>query len=161
MKKQVKWFAIFAALLLIACGPSKLQIQEMSSERDILIEVRYVENDSIGYFVGNTLFLNTRQFSGDSLFPLLVSTRNPANIDIPTATDVISDSKALTAYLSKNAPSLNHFGFVVSHTAALDIDFDEKKAIQMILNYIDTFKGASLVFFREKDGDLTHAKKVR
>ena len=55
MKKFLLALAVFASAVLVACGPSKLEMQEMSSSRDVIVEVRQVLNDSISLMIGNTL----------------------------------------------------------------------------------------------------------
>ena len=43
-------FALFALVLtsvMVACGPSSLEIKEMSSDCEFNVEIRYVPNDSI------------------------------------------------------------------------------------------------------------------
>ena len=49
MKKFLLALAVFASAVLVACGPSKLEMQEMSSSCDVIIEVRQVLNDSINF----------------------------------------------------------------------------------------------------------------
>jgi len=160
MKKCLLTLLGLVSLALLGCGPSSLQIKEMSLECDFMVEVRYVENDSIGIFVGNTLFLNTRQVVGGSLFPMLISTRDPMNIDMPTATNVIRDPQEFTAYLQKQVPSLTRFGIVIGDNVGREIGFEEASAVKMLSEYFKTFDGGSLVLFHEKGGDLTDAEKL-
>ncbi len=160
MKKVSMVLLGLLSLVLLACAPSSLQIKEMSSECDIMVEVRYVENDSIGLFVGNTLFLNTRQVTGESLFPMLISTRDPMNIDVPTATDVVRDPAELTAYLQRQIPALTRFGLVIGENVGHEISFEEKKVVNLLSQYFKTFDGSSLILFHEKGGELTNAKKL-
>ena len=160
MKNSFLTLLGLVSLALLACAPSSLQIKEMSSECDFVVEVRYVENDSIGIFVGNTLFLNTRQVVGGSLFPMLISTRDPMNIDMPTATNVVRDPQELTAYLQKQVPSLTRFGIVIGDNVDREIGFEEAEAIKMLSEYFKTFEGGSLVLFHEKGGDLIDAEKL-
>ncbi len=157
---KLLYFVAVAAFLFTACGPSKLQIQEMSLDCDVMIEVRYVEEDTIGFLVGNTLYLPSQQLAQDSLFPLLISPRNPMDIDAPARTDRISSADALTAYLSRTVPEMTRFGLVIGSSAGSDFDFNEKKVIQKISDYVKLHQGASLIIFREKNGDLIDAKKA-
>ena len=50
MKKLALTVLATISLALMACGPSKLEIQEASSMSDVLIEVRQVLNDSISLY---------------------------------------------------------------------------------------------------------------
>ena len=160
MKKSFLALLGLVSLALLACAPSSLQIKEMSSECDFVVEVRYVENDSIGIFVGNTLFLNTRQVVGGSLFPMLIRTRDPMNIDMPTATNVVRDPQELTAYLQRQVPSLTRFGIVIGDNVDREIGSEEAEAIKMLSEYFKSFEGGSLVLFHEKGGDLIDAEKL-
>ena len=47
MKKLALAVLSVVSLALMACGPSKLEIQEASTQSDVLLEVRQVLNDSI------------------------------------------------------------------------------------------------------------------
>ncbi|MDR1760617.1 MAG: hypothetical protein LBR60_08875 [Fibrobacter sp.] len=158
--KKLFYFTAIAALLLTACGPSKLQIQEMSLDCDVMIEVRYVEEDTIAYLVGNTLYLTSQQLAHDSLFPLLISPRNPMDIDAPARTDRIPSADVLTGYLSRAVPEMTRFGLVIGSSTGSDFDFNEKNVVQKISDYVKLHQGASLIIFHEKDGDLIDAKKA-
>ena len=68
MKKLFVAFAALVSMALVACGPSKLEIQEASMQSEVLVEVRQVLNDSISLFVGNTLYLNTQCSSKEKAF---------------------------------------------------------------------------------------------
>lgn len=152
---------VLTALLFVGCGPSALDIKEMSSDCEFNVEVRYVPNDSIGLFVGNTLFLSTQQLTGTEMFPMLISTRNPMNIDIPTATDAVRTPDEFTAYLVKRVPSPTHFGIIVSDNVGNEIGFDESKAVKMLQTYFqNAYPGSSAVLFHEKGGDLVSAKTL-
>lgn len=160
MKKLLIAFVSVASLFLAACGPSKLEIQEMSSQRDIMIEVRQVLNDSISLMVGNTLYLNSKQVVGDNLFPLLVSTRDPQEIERLTSTDVVNDEAGLLQYLRYTSPDMVHFGIVIGETAYNEIGFDEKTVVEKLKNIFVKVDGGSMILFHEKGGELTDAKKI-
>ena len=68
MKKFALAVLSVVSLALMACGPSKLEIQEASSQSDIMVEVRQVLNDSISLFVGNTFYLNSKQAIADNMY---------------------------------------------------------------------------------------------
>lgn len=149
------------SLALMACGPSSLEIKEMSSECDFTVEVRYMQQDTIGLMVGNTLYLSTRQVVRDSLFPMLVSIRNPNNIDDNrVATTTINNSQEFTAYIGRAVPTPTHFGVVIGENVGNEIGFDEAKTVKKLSDYFRTYGGGSLVLFHEKGGELTDAKKL-
>lgn len=160
MKKIIVAAIAVLALALVACGPSKVDMQVMSAECDINIEVRQVLNDSISLFVGNTLYLNSKQAVGDDLFPLLVSIRDPMEIEKLTATDVISNPEELLNYFRKVAPDMIRFGLVIGETAYNEVGFDEAAIVEKIKTALQTIEGGSLILFHEKGGELTSAKKI-
>lgn len=160
MKKLFMAFAAVVSMALVACGPSKLEIQEMSSQCDVMIEVRQVLNDSISLMIGNTLYLNSKQVLGDNLFPLLVSTRDPQEIERLTSTDVVNDEAGLLTYLRYTSPDMVNFGIVIGETAYNEIGFDEAKIVNTLKDIFVKVDGGSLVLFHEKGGELTAAKKL-
>ena len=81
MKKLALTVLATISLALMACGPSKLEIQEASSMSDVLIEVRQVLNDSISLYVGNVFYLNSKQIVADDMYPLHASTRDPSEFE--------------------------------------------------------------------------------
>ena len=160
MKRLALAFLASVSLALMACGPSKLEIQEMSSQSDILVEVRQVLNDSISLFVGNTFYLNSKQVIADDMYPLLVSTRDPAELEKPTATDILNSDEDLLNYLRRKSPEMVSFGLVIGETAYNEIGFEEKSAVEKIAKIFKKVQGGSLVLFHEKNGELTDAKKI-
>ena len=160
MKRLALAFLASVSLALMACGPSKLEIQEMSSQSDILVEVRQVLNDSISLFVGNTFYLNSKQVIADDMYPLLVSTRDPAELEKPTATDILNSDEDLLNYLRRKSPEMVSFGLVIGETAYNEIGFEEKSAVEKIAKIFKKVQGGSLVLFHEKNGELTDAKKL-
>lgn len=160
MKKLLILVVAMASAMFVACGPSKLEMQEMSSSRDIIIEVRQVLNDSISLMIGNTLYLNSKQVIGDNLFPLLVSTRDPQEIERLTATDVVNGPEDLLKYLRFTSPDMVNFGIVIGETAYNEIGFDENHVVETLKNIFIKVDGGSLILFHEKNGELTSAKKL-
>lgn len=160
MKKLA--FALFAAMsmVLVACGPSKLEIQEMAVQSDVVVEVRQVLNDSISLFVGNTMYLNAKQMVSDEMYPLLVSKRDPAELEKPTATDILNSDEDLLNYLRKVSPQMTAIGLVIGETAANEIGFDEAEVIAKLTAVFKKMGGGTLVLFHEKAGELTDAKKI-
>lgn len=161
MKKAAFLFLVLlCSVTFTACGPSRTQIQEMSSACDILIEVHHVQNDSIALFIGNTLFINTQQLVRDDIFPFLVSKRDPTNIDIPTATTVLNNKEEFFSYLQKSSTTLTSFGIIIGENISNEIGFDETKAIQKIVTLLQSIEGGSAMLFNEKGGQLVKAKKL-
>lgn len=160
MKKILAACAAIVTMALVACGPSKLEIQEMSSQCDVVVEVRQVLNDSISLFVGNTLYLNAKQVVADDLYPLLVSTRDPAELEKPTATDIINSDEELLNYLRRVSPQMVQIGLVIGETAANEIGFEEPETVSKMTAIFKKMGGGTMVLFHEKSGELTDAKKL-
>ena len=160
MKKVLVAFVALVSAALIACGPSKLEIQEMSSSCDVSIEVGKVLDDTISLYVGNMFFLNAKQTVNEDLFPLSASVRDPMNIDVKGRTDVIASAEEFINYLRRPAPNAVTFGIVVNEAAKNEIGFDETKTVNRLVEVLKTLEGGSAILFHEKDGQLTDAKKL-
>lgn len=160
MKKIALALLAAVSMVFMACGPSKLEIQEMSAQSDVMVEVRQVLNDSISLFVGNTLYLNAKQMVADDMYPLLVSTRDPSEIEKPTATDILNSDEDMLNYLRKVSPQMTTVGVVIGETAANEIGFEEADAIVKLVKLFKKMNGGSLILFHEKAGELTDAKKL-
>ena len=160
MKKLALAVLSVVSLALMACGPSKLEIQEATTQSDVLLEVRQVLNDSISLFVGNTLYLNSKQMITDDMYPLLVSTRDPAELEKPTATDILNNDEEFLNYLRRKAPDFVNVGVVIGETAYNEIGFEEKDAVEKLSKIFKKVQGGTLVLFHEKAGELTDMKKL-
>ena len=160
MKKFALAVLSVVSLALMACGPSKLEIQEASSQSDIMVEVRQVLNDSISLFVGNTFYLNSKQAIADNMYPLLVSTRDPAELEKPTATDILNNDEDFLNYLRRKSPDMLNVGIVIGETAYNEIGFEEADAVAKLTALFKKLQGGSLVLFHEKGGELTDMKKL-
>ena len=160
MKKLALAVLSVVSLALMACGPSKLEIQEASSQSDVILEVRQVLNDSISLFVGNTFYLNSKQAISDAMYPLLVSTRDPAELEKPTATDILNNDEDLLNYLRRKSPDLMNVGIVIGETAYNEIGFEEEPVVAKLTAVFKKLQGGSLVLFHEKAGELTDMKKL-
>ena len=160
MKKLALAVLSVVSLALMACGPSKLEIQEASTQSDVLLEVRQVLNDAISLFVGNTLYLNSKQMITDDMYPLLVSTRDPAELEKPTATDILNNDEEFLNYLRRKAPDFVNVGVVIGETAYNEIGFEEKDAVEKLSKIFKKVQGGTLVLFHEKAGELTDMKKL-
>ena len=160
MKKLALAVLSVVSLALMACGPSKLEIQEASTQSDVLLEVRQVLNDSISLFVGNTLYLNSKQMITDDMYPLLVSTRDPAELEKPTATDILNNDEEFLNYLRRKAPDFVNVGVVIRETAYNENGFEEMDAVEKLSKIFKKVQGGTLVLFHEKAGELTDMKKL-
>ena len=160
MKKLALAVLSVVSLALMACGPSKLEIQEASSQSDVLIEVRQVLNDSISLFVGNVFYLNSKQVIADNMYPLLVSMRDPAELEKPTATDILNSDEDFLNYLRRKSPDLMNVGIVIGETAFNEVGFEENDAVAKLTAVLKKVQGGSLVLFHEKAGELTDMKKL-
>jgi hypothetical protein len=160
MKKFALAVLSVVSLALMACGPSKLEIQEASSQSDIMVEVRQVLNDSISLFVGNTFYLNSKQAIADNMYPLLVSTRDPSELEKPTATDILNNDEDFLNYLRRKSPDMLNVGIVIGETAYNEIGFEEADAVAKLTALFKKLQGGSLVLFHEKGGELTDMKKL-
>lgn len=160
MKKIVLIALATISLALMACGPSKIKMQETSSMCDVLVEVRQVLNDSISLYVGNVLYLNSRQVVADDMYPLNVSTRDPSEFEKLTATDVVNSDEEFLNYLRRKAPDMINFGIVIGETAYNEIGFEEAAVVNKLTKLFQKIEGGSLTLFHEKDGELTDMKKL-
>lgn len=160
MKKFAIVLLSALSMALVACGPSKLEIQEMAVQSDVVVEVRQVLNDSISLFVGNTLYLNAKQMVSDEMYPLLVSMRDPAELGKPTATDILNSDEDLLNYLRRVSPQMVAVGLVIGETAANEIGFEESDVVTRLTAVFRKMGGGTLVLFHEKGGELTDAKKI-
>ncbi|MBQ5463800.1 MAG: hypothetical protein IIT53_07225 [Fibrobacter sp.] len=160
MKKLALTVLATISLALMACGPSKLEIQEASSMSDVLIEVRQVLNDSISLYVGNVFYLNSKQIVADDMYPLHASTRDPSEFEKLTATDEITNDEEFLNYLRRKAPDMMNVGIVIGETAYNEIGFEETAAVEKLTKIFQKIQGGSLTLFHEKNGDLTDMKKL-
>lgn len=160
MKKLALSLLAAVSMFFMACGPSKLEMQEQSSMCDVMIEVRQVLNDSISLFVGNTFYLNAKQVVADDMYPLLVSTRDPSEIEKPTATNVLNSDEDFLNYLRKVSPQMAQIGLVIGETAANEIGFEESETVAKMTKVFQKMGGGSLILFHEKGGELTDMKKL-
>ncbi len=160
MKKIALSLLAAVSIFFMACGPSKLEMQEQSSMCDVVIEVRQVLGDSISLFVGNNFYLNAKQVVPDEMYPLYVSTRDPAEFEKPTATDVLNSDEDFLNYLRRVSPQMVQIGLVIGETAANEIGFDEGETVTKMTKIFQKMGGGSLLLFHEKGGELTDMKKL-
>ena len=160
MKKLFLMVLATISLAFMACGPSKIEMQEASSMSDVLIEVRQVLNDSISLYVGNILYLNSKQIVADDIYPLNVSTRDPAEFEKLTATDVINSDEELLDYLRRKAPDMMNIGIVIGETAYNEVGFEEAAVVEKLTKIFQKIQGGSLTLFHEREGQLTDMKKL-
>ena len=160
MKKLFVAFAALVSMALIACGPSKLEIQEMSANCDVFIEVRETLDDTLSLMVGNALYLNVKHVASNGLFPFPVSTRDPQELERETATDHVNSPEELLKYLRYSAPNMVNFGIVIGESAKNAIGFDEGKLVKELTEVFKKVDGGSLILFHENAGDIVSAKKI-
>ncbi|MBP5247596.1 MAG: hypothetical protein J6Z31_07030 [Fibrobacter sp.] len=160
MKKTI--FALLTmaiACALTACGPSALEIKEMSSDCDFNVEIRYVPNDSIAIFMGNAIYVATSQLVSGNLYPLSISTRT--DIDSRAPTDVVNSDEEFAAYINRRVPGVSHFGIVIDENSGNEIGFEKSSAIQMFDNFFSkAYPGSNVVYFDSRNGSLVSAKKL-
>ena len=158
MKKLALLAFTAISLAFMACAPSKLDIQEAAVTSDVLVEVRQVLNDSISLYVGNVLYLNSKQVVADDIYPLHVSTRDPSEFEKLTPTDVINSDEELLNYLRRK--ELRNGGIVVGETAYNEIGFEEAAVVAKLTSIFQKVQGGTLTLFHEKEGHLTDMKKI-
>ncbi len=160
-KMSLAVLAMCVASLFLACGPSALEIKEKASACEFNVEIRYVQDDSVGIFVGNTLYLATSQLASGKFYPLLVSSRDPMNIDGRAPTDVVNSDEELAAYINRRVPGALHFGIVLSDNVGYEIGFDSDVAVKTLRDFFEkSYPGSTAVLFGERGGDLVSAKKL-
>ena len=160
MKKLFLTALAAISLAFMDCAPSKLDIQEAAVTSDVLVEVRQVLNDSISLYVGNILYLNSKQVVADDMYPLHVSTRDPSEFEKLTPTDVISSDEELLNYLRRKAPDMMNVGIVIGETAYNEAGFDEQAVVEKLTKIFQKIQGGSLKLFHEKESQLTDMKKL-
>jgi hypothetical protein len=96
----------------------------------------------------------------DDMYPLLVSTRDPAELEKPTATDILNNDEDFLNYLRRKAPDFVNVGVVIGETAYNEIGFEEKDAVEKLTKIFKKVQGGSMVLFHEKAGELTDMKKL-
>lgn len=153
-------FSLLAAVTMffMACGSSKINVQEASSQCDVMIEVRQVLNDSISWLVNNNLYLNAKQVIPDDMYPILVSTRDPADWDRSISTTIINSDEDLINLMRKVSPEMTQIGLVIGETAANEIGFDEADAINKVTAIFKKMGGGSMYLFHDKNGELVDGK---
>ncbi len=160
MKKIFLMAVATISLALMACAPSKLDIQEAAVTSDVLVEVRQVLNDSISLYMGNVLYLNSKQVIADDMYPLHVSTRDPSEFEKLTPTDEVNSDEEFLNYLRRKAPDMMNVGIVIGETAYNEVGFEEQAVVEKLTKIFQKIQGGSLKLFHEKEGHLTDMKKI-
>ncbi len=162
MKKLFSVCLFLSSLFaLTACGPSALEIKEMSSECEFNVEIRYVQEDSIALFVGNALYVATSQLVSGNLYPLSLSSRDPMNIDGRAPTDVVNSDEEFAAYINRRVPGASRFGIVMGENVKNEIGFEPDAAVKTFSAFFKkSYPGSSAVLFGEKNGELISAQKL-
>ena len=160
MKKLALALLAAVSFAFVACAPSKLDIQEAAVTSDVLIEVRQVLNDSISLYMGNVLYLNSKQVIADDMYPLHVSTRDPSEFEKLTPTDEVNNDEEFLNYLRRKAPDMLNVGIVIGETAYNEAGFEEQAVVEKLTKIFQKVQGGSLKLFHEKEGHLTDMKKI-
>jgi hypothetical protein len=160
MKKLALALLAAVSFAFVACAPSKLDIQEAAVTSDVLIEVRQVLNDSISLYMGNVLYLNSKQVIADDMYPLHVSTRDPSEFEKLTPTDEVNSDEEFLNYLRRKAPDMMNVGIVIGETAYNEVGFEEQAVVEKLTKIFQKIQGGSLKLFHEKEGHLTDMKKL-
>lgn len=160
MKKIVlALLTVVMASVFVACGPSALEIKEMSSDCEFNVEIRYVPDDSIAILMGNALYVATSQLVSGNLYPLSISTRS--DIDSRAPTDVVNSDEEFAAYINRRIPGAMNFGIVVDDNSANEIGFEKETAVKMFQDFFKkSYPGAKSVYFSSRNGELVSAKKL-
>lgn len=144
----------FAVLIGAGCAGSKAKAQEQVLECDVLFEYQFVENDSISLMVGNTIRLHTGKAMTGAFYPLLLSIRDPQDLDKPTNTEVIGSEEQLFTLLQGKFPYLKRIGVVIGESAYQQSAFAEKDALLPIRGLVKRIPEAELLLFQEKGGEI-------
>lgn len=157
MKKFLFGFAAVAAVVLSACGASKFEIQEASMDCQVTIEVRYMQDDTVGVMSNNMLFLNASQLTGRDMFPLQVRVENFERV---TPVTTLHTAEDFMEYLQRAVPGANRFGVVIGENAVNQIGFDEAETVAKIKAALQEANGGSAILFHEKGGEIVDMKKL-
>ena len=147
----------YSARVIEACSPRLKVVSKWGTGIDAIDKEACKK---FGVMIGNTLYLNSKQVIGDNLFPLLVSTRDPAELEKPTATDILNNDEDFLNYLRRKAPDMVNVGIVIGETAYNEIGFEEADAVAKLTALFKKLQGGSLILFHEKGGELTDMKKL-
>lgn len=159
---KLVWLMILSiAALLSSCAGNKAQAQEQVVACDILFEYQNVENDSISLLIGNTMRLHTGKAVEGQFYPLLISVRNPEDLDKPTSTEVIDSEASLLAFLQKRFPLLKSIGIVMGENTSNAIGFSESSALKPIKSLSKKISESELRLFREKGGDIVSVETLK
>ena len=94
------------------------------------------------------------------MYPLHASTRDPAEFEKLTPTDVLNSDEEFLNYLRRKAPDMMNVGIVIGETAYNEVGFDETAAVEKLTKIFQKIQGGSLKLFHEKNGELTDMKKI-
>jgi hypothetical protein len=149
------------ALAFASCAGNKAKAQEQVLECDVLFEYQQIENDSISLMVGNTIRLHTGKSQTGQFYPLLLSVRDPQDLDKPTSTEVIGGEEQLLGLLKSKFPFLKRFGVVVGESTSGSREFSEKGALEPIEKLAKQIPEAEILIFREKAGEIVSVESAQ
>lgn len=158
--KMLAVASVFLSIIFIACAPSKQKIQFAASEEvETLVEVRYMQEDTVALMIGKSLYINALQVLGD-LFPLKATVKDPMALERETPVVTLSSAEELVEFIGRAVPSVKNFGIVIGGNVNEQIGFDEKDAISKISEALSV-TGGTQILFHEKDGELVDMKRLR
>lgn len=160
MKRRFLAAGLFVAAVLSGCGASKFDIERATAKCDILIEVRELKADSVSWFVGNTVYLNPNQAKREAMFPMIISTRNPDNIDMQRGINFLNNEEELLSFIRSKSPNAVNFGMVFNDKALSELGVDEDKTVDDFVSVFRKINGGSMVVFYEKNGHITDMSTV-
>lgn len=142
------------------CAASKAEISQASDRCDIMVEVRTLGKDSVSWFAGNTMYLNANQVKREQIFPMFISTRSTANIDVQRGIDLVKSPEELQAFFERGSASAKNFGIVFSDRVHEEAGVDERQTVEKLKTVFRSVNALSLVLFHEKDGNISDMKKL-
>lgn len=161
MNKLLSVLLFAATAILMSCAGSKAKAQEQVLDCDLIFEYHAIENDSISLFIGNTFRLHTGKANPGRFYPLLVSVRNPRDLDRPTSTEIVSDDAGLLLLLRKNIPLLTTIGVVIDDNTSKAKGFTQAGALTPIFQLAKLIPGSRILVFHEKSGDLVRVETAK
>lgn len=147
-------------LSLVSCAGSKADAQLREQECDFLFEYQAIENDSIAILVGNTMRLHAGKATPGNFYPLLLSERDPQELDKPIATEVIQNEDELRSLVRKRARMLQYVGIVIGESTRNAKGFQESQAIAPIRSLVTSLPEVQLFVFQEREGEVQSFKPV-
>lgn len=145
---------------MAGCAASKAEISQATNNCDIMVEVRTLGKDSVSWFAGNTMYLNANLAKREEIFPMFISTRSTANIDVQRGIDLVKTPEELFAFFGRGNGPVKNFGVVFSDRVEIEAGVDEGKTVEKLKKVFRGVEGVSLMLFHEKDGNIKDMKRI-